>query len=137
MTIPDRVYSRSFPRKEDILDLLAACQTAKVAQPTISMLAKMAGYPPDLRLAMNLKTLLGLMVYREIQNILRDGLTQYERHALAELDRLGFSVKHRETAHGLLNVHERWQMLKKLSDIFRKSKSFSDDFADPTESNIW
>lgn len=136
MTIPDRVHSRSFPRKEDILDLLAVCQTSRASERTLSMLAKMAGYPPDLRLAINLKTLLGLMIYHEIQNILRDGLTQEERQALAELDRLCLSVKHRETAHGLLNVHERWQALKKLSDTFRRAKAFPDDFADPAESNL-
>lgn len=127
MVVPERVYSRSFPRREDIVALVSTCRELKVTDDTLDLIRRLASYPPDLRLAMNLKVLLGLMCFNQISNILNEGLASDERRALSELDLSGMSVRHREVAHGLFNVHERWLLLKKLSEVFRKAKQYSTD----------
>ncbi len=125
--IPCRVFSRSFPRLEDIEALITTCRDLKVTDDTLNLIIRLASLPPDLRLATNLKILLGLICYQHINNILNEGLASDERKALSELDLCGMSVRHREVAHGLLNVHERWLMLKKLSEVFRKAKQYKED----------
>ena len=122
MSQPERVYSRTSPSLDEIYLLLEEARLQLVSENSRRHLVRLATYEPDLRLAINLKTFLGLMVYHEVSNILSDGLSTEERQLLVELDVRGLSIKSRETAHGLLNVHERWVLLKRLSETFRRAK---------------
>jgi len=132
--LPEKVYSRSSPSLTDLFSLIEDCQTHHVSEESRKFLTRLATYEPDLRLAINLKTFLGLMVYHEVQNILNEGLSTDERKLLVELDLKGLSIHSKETAHGLLNVHERWVLLKRLSETFRKAKESK---ADHFQENLW
>lgn len=125
--IPERVYSRSFPTKAELLHLRDECIACQVSAETRELMDRLSGYPPDIRLMVNLKHLLGMMAYTEVTNILSEGLTSDERKALIELDLSGMSTAARETAHGVLNVHERWVLLKRLSDFVRKAKAANEE----------
>jgi hypothetical protein len=92
------------------------------------LFGSLASYPPPLRLAFNLKKFLGCTVLHEVTNILSEGLTDDERSALLELDQAGLSIRIREIAHGLLNVHERWTLYRKLSKMFREARVHKDEF---------
>lgn len=124
---PAKVYSRTSPSINDIMTLLEECQAKGVSEDCYNHLTRIATFEPDLRLAVNLKTFLGLMVFHEVTNILHDGLSSEERNLLIELDLRGLTTLSRETAHGLLNVHERWTLLKRMSEIFRKAKESKDE----------
>jgi hypothetical protein len=115
---PERVYSRSFPKYSDIVALFVWCEDCGVSDTSIRLLKEKACQTPEFRLAVNLKTISGLMAYHEVTNILAGGLTSDERRALVELDRSGMPLQPREIAHGLLNVHERWSFLKRFSDAY-------------------
>lgn len=122
MEQPERVWSRTSPQLNDIFRLLEECQLRGVSEESRKHLTRIATFKPDLRLAINLKTFLGLMVFHEVSNILSEGLASDERQLLVELDLKGLSIQARETAHGLLNVHERWVLLKRFSETFNRAK---------------
>ena len=45
-----------------------------------------------------------------------------ERDALRRLDVIGISTEHKETAQALLNVYERYQLTKALSQMFKHAR---------------
>jgi hypothetical protein len=90
-----------------------------IAADVIKLFTRLAVYPPGIRLAVNLKVLIGLLIHNpNMQNVLIDGLTEHERVALTTLDATGLPVRMREVAHGLINVHERWLLMKQLRPAF-------------------
>ena len=93
----------------------------------------MASYPPPIRLAVNLKTLVGLMVKDEKPkfSVLNDGLLPDEYAALVELDVKGLPPHAREIAHGLFNVHERWFLMRELRKLFRGAFKAKEDYISP------
>ena len=83
------------------------------------------------RLAVNMKALLNLMVDGPIYNVLTEGLTSQEHAALVELDVRGLPIDAREVAHGLLNVHERWVAMRFFRGFFKKATKVSGGFLAP------
>lgn len=118
---PEKLTSNSYPTKERIQELGIEMVREKISMPTRLLFAKLAVMKPRVRLAVNLKTLIGLMVSSGVSNILTEGLTPQEHSALVELDLRGLSLSSRETAHGLLNIHERWSVSKALRRVFRRA----------------
>jgi len=100
------------------------------------LFAKLAIMKPRVRLAVNLKTLIGLMVSSGVSNILTEGLTPQEHSALVELDLRGLSLSSRETAHGLLNIHERWSVSKALRRVFRRADEAGDGYLIFSEEHV-
>ena len=104
-----------------------------MSEKTRFVLARLASYPPPIRLAVNLKTLIGLLVKDEKPkyNVLNDGLLTDEHEALVELDMKGLPVHVREIAHGLFNVHERWYLMRELRRLFKDSFAAAEEFISP------
>lgn len=121
--VPERQYCRSFPNAGEIQEFLKVLRTLRTSAQTKELFVRLASYPPELRLAMNLKTFLGMNALHEVKNILSDGLTDIERKALVELDSSRASVRIREIAAGLLNVHEKWIAIRALGKSFREARA--------------
>lgn len=121
--VPDRVWCRSYPTITEIQELIAVLPQCKLSEASVRVFRVLAGQPPDRRLAINLKSFLGLCMQHEIKNVLNEGLNDKERRALSELDASNLPVRLREVAHGLLNVHERWCMLKGLAKPFQEARA--------------
>lgn len=131
MKVPDRQWSRSCPSEAELTEFFEELSKRKVSPETFDVMRSLASCRPDIRLAINLKVFLKLTITGEVTNILNEGLTRRERAALIELDMGNFSIPMREIAHGLLNVHERWMLLKSLSAAFRQAKRCPKDYLDP------
>jgi len=128
--VPDRQHSLFCPTREDLHRFFDAISKVNISPCAVELFRSLACVPPDLRLAINLKTFLGLSAVFPVIDILRDGLSDKERLSLVELDGSGISVSDREVAHGLLNVHERWIISKALSKSFRNAKAADKSYVD-------
>lgn len=107
---------------EELQQLAAACREFGVSPESKLILARMASYPPPLRLAINLRTTIALMMDKPVRDVLHEGLLPEEYAVLAELDMRALPSRIREIAHGLFNVHERWCLLKPLRQLFRPAR---------------
>lgn len=128
--VPERLWSRSFPAKVAIKNLLSECEKYKISGATQELIYARACMPADLRLAKNMRLFLGLTVLHEVKNVLVEGLLTDERAALSELDSSGMPTGLREVAHGLFNIHERWIVLKALSKSLAIAKSVQGECVD-------
>lgn len=122
----EHVWANSFPTKEAMNALYWNAILKGVSSESIDFFIHRASLKPPQRLAVNLKIALFEMIDTEPSNVLQDGLTDKEKHVLAELSSKDLSLKDQETAHGIFNVHERWKLQKSLSSTFRKARSVSD-----------
>jgi hypothetical protein len=104
------------------LEFLRALEQHRVSAHTRTLFERLASRPPALRLAVNIRSLMGETVVRDVENILAEGLDPEERRALMEIDAKGLPIALREIAHGLLSVHERWLAWKALSRPIREAR---------------
>jgi hypothetical protein len=128
--VPDKVWSRSFPRGEEIRELIEELERRGASLTTKNIFKTLACLRPDLRLAVNLKNLLGMNVLHEVENVLAEGLGPGEREALIELDKLDMPLRLKEVAHGLLSVHERWMLIKAMGRAFKEARNNRPHFLD-------
>ena len=87
--------------------LLAEVLERRLSPRCYGLFKKLAYMPPVVRLVLNLKTVLGVMCSKDIENVLLDGLSKDERDVLSEADASGMSLESRRTAHSLLNIEAR------------------------------
>ncbi len=122
--IPQRQYSRAAPSRLDLRDLLRELEKRRAPETVKSLFVRLSSLSPDTRLGVNLRVVVSLMsrLGGEIDNVLSEGLSSVERAALCYLDMRGFSIPARETAHGLLNIHERWILIRALSKSFKRAR---------------
>jgi hypothetical protein len=83
------------------------------------MMKHLAHMPPAVRLATNLKTVLDVLMTKEVSNMLQDALTRDEREVLMAIDASSMSLESRRTAHSLLNVDTRVREMTALHKLFR------------------
>ncbi len=133
--IDGALRGRANPTMDELDKLRFACRDHGVSEKTKLVLARLASYPPTVRLVVNLKTIAGLMVDGPIHNILSEGLLPEERAALVELDMCGLSTHAREIAHGLLNVHERWYVMKSVGRMFKAAEKAKNAYLTPGETD--
>jgi len=133
--IDDKLRGRAFASKEDLDELRQACRDHNVSDKSKLMIARLVSYPPPVRLAVNLKTIIGLMVGGPIYSVLNEGLLPEERVTLVELDMRGLPSHAREIAHGLMNVHERWLMMKNARHMFKEAQKAKDAYLTPNEAS--
>lgn len=126
MQIPNKQWCRTHPSADELQVFVTEMETFKIPTDVQEFFGRLVRRPADWRLAVNLKTFLGLVVINEVDNVLDGGLTAAERNALVTLDRAGLSVRSREIAHGLLSVYARWVALKAMSKHFREAKVFAE-----------
>ena len=131
--IDPALRGRANVTQDKLRELGSLCREFNVSEKARFTLARMASYPPPIRLAVNLKTLIGLLVKDERPkfNVLTEGLLPDEYAALVELDMKGLPMSAREIAHGLFNVHERWLLMGKLRKLFKQSFAVREEFISP------
>lgn len=129
--IDGKLRGRAYATCDELRALGQACRDCGVSDETKALLARLASYPPAIRLAVNLKTVVGLSAGGRVYNVLREGLLPEEYIALVELDLCGLPASAREVAHGLLNVHERWCILKTTRRLFRDAVVAKGEFLSP------
>lgn len=125
---PERLHSDAYAPVEDLRQLAKECGEHGVSEETQLLLGRLMSYPPNVRLIVNLKRLIGMMVDGPIYNVLTEGLTPAEHAALAELDIKGLTSRSREVAHGLLNIHERWRAMVELRRMVKRAIKARDLF---------
>lgn len=125
---PEKLKSQSYPSHEAIQQLARELKAANISEQAMILFARLAALRPERRLAHNLSTLTSLMCQTPVYNILTEGLTPEEHASLVELDLHVLSIAARETAHGLLNVHERWCVAKELRRIFKQAATSEGGF---------
>lgn len=130
---PEKVRSNSYPTAEQIHALGAEMVQSNVPEDIRLLFAKLAVLTPDDRLAKNIKALTDCMALKPVYNLFSDGLKPEEHAALVDLDMRGLSIQSRETAHGLLNVHERWYMIRPMRRLFRQANESDGGYIVPTD----
>ena len=114
---------RSVVVTDDRLTELLGAIHGKVSPKTYGVLLRLAKMPPAVRLTVNIKTLLDLLVGTHIENVLREGLMQDEFEALVEIDRLGISTSAKETAHSLMDIDDRLAAVNALNATYRDRRT--------------
>jgi hypothetical protein len=134
LTIDPTLRGRANVTQDELRELGRLCREFGVSEPTKFALARLASYPPNIRLSVNLKTVIGLLAKDEKPkfSVLNDGLLKDEYAALVELDMKGLPSHAREIAHGLFNVHERWFLMKELRRLFRGAFRAKEEFISPS-----
>jgi hypothetical protein len=131
---PDNALrGRANAPKAELLELGQELREHGVSRRSRMLLAKLASYPPNVRLSINLKTTVGLMVNGPFHGVLQHGLTALERATLVELDMCGLSTGARELAHGLLSVHERYMLLRPLRRLFKPAVEAKEEYLVPQD----
>lgn len=125
---PHRVRAQEVITKEELKSLGKTLRVFKVSYETRVLLAKKAAQPPPIRLKTNLESTLGRMAQGEVKSVLTDALAPAERRALVELDLKQLPTEMREIAHGLLNIHERWLVMKSMRRSFDQTRICQGDF---------
>lgn len=119
MMLPKRVRSQPNPSKTDILGLIQLIADRCPNSVAAKVFLRKSFQAPSNRLEENLHTILACMADHEVQGVLNNGIVDEERMALLELEDAGALDAHLAVAHGLLNVHERWLLMKAASRLFR------------------
>jgi len=131
---PEKLKSRSYPSADDLKKLGEEMTESHISEQAKVLFGRLAVMRPDERLAENLSTLVRLMQDSPVYNILTEGLTPEEHAALVELDLHVVALSVRETAHGLLNVHERWCAAKELRRLFKQAAMSDGGYLVPEDS---
>ena len=106
----------------DMIDLLAVLKRSEARVATKQKIWNLTTTLPEKRLAINCMTFIRLLSEKPVKKILDDGITKDERRMLFELEDLEFSDPHLMTVHSLLNLKERYFMMKAMRDCFRRSR---------------
>ncbi len=125
---PDRVQSEMAPDTATLARMGRSLREHEVSRETRLLFGKKACQPPPLRLKGNLAVVMGQLLQGPVHKVLPDALTPDEHRALYELDIKKLPVKVREVAHGLLNIHERWCLLRAFSKTFGIARDSQGEF---------
>lgn len=125
MTVmPERRWCR-LPTLSELEAFADWVLTAGVSAGTRRLMLGRARLRPRHRLAVNLKTALALTAVREIRNSIPDLLDAGELAALVELEAAPEWL--RDTAQSLLDLHDRWDLVKAVSRKFRAAAAAEED----------
>jgi len=131
--IDPMLRGRAYVTQDELRELGRLCREHNVSETTRFRLAQLASYPPPIRLVVNMKTLMGLLIRNDKPkfNVLNDGLLPDEYAALVELDMKGLPSRAREVAHGLFNVHERWFLMREMRKLIKEAFDMKEEFISP------
>jgi hypothetical protein len=119
--IPKRVRSVPNPDKAAILGLVQLIADRCPNSAAAKVFLRLSFQSASNRLECNLHVILACMADHEVEGVLNNGITDDERMALLELEDSGALDSHLAIAHGLLNIHERWLLMKSVSRLFREA----------------
>lgn len=90
------------------------------SKPLVQLFKARATLSPRVRLAANLKNLLGCLAQNgSVKNVLETGLASAEERALLELEDASISMSSLAIAHALLNIRDRQELAPILSKSFQ------------------
>jgi len=112
----------TIPRLEK---LLAEILKFGLSPRAYGMIKRYAQMPPTYRLAVSMKTVIGLMADKDVADVMSEGLTKDERGTLVEIDGSGMSLESRRTAHSLLDIEYRTRLVDTFGRIFRDTRTRS------------
>jgi len=135
MDVPEFIYLKGPPTKEDIRCLLTELADKGASSKTIKLFGSLSLTPPAGRLAIGIAQATSILSEQPIHSILEDGVLQEERDALLELDVLQFSKRARKTARGLLCVKERWIFSKSVRGFFNRARADNESYFNLGENN--
>lgn len=125
---PEFLFVEDDPTTDDIRLFLSELADVGTSEVTKMLFVELSVLNPAERLYRNVSTVAGILSQHHVVNVLDEGVLLDERNALIELDVLGFTVKSRIVARALLNVKERWIMVKTTSGIFRSAREAEGGF---------
>jgi len=102
----------------------------RISDKTHRLLTSLGRQQPARRLARNLSTVLQRLADGATGSVIPEGITDRELKALVELQRVNVSWEMRAVAQGLLNLHERQQLLQSASVMFREERARPWDLED-------
>ena len=107
---------------EDIVKLIKAVRVIDVSRETKLKIWDLAHTKPEARLALNCMTVLRLCSEHRVETITEHGITNEERRVLIDLEDSGMRDSTLKIAHSLLNLKERWFLVKAMRDSFRRER---------------
>ncbi len=115
-------------------EFLALCEylfeRKRISDKTYRLLTSLGRQQPARRLARNLSIVLQRLADGAVGSVIPAGITSRERKALVEFQRVHVSWEMRAVAQGLLNLHERQQLLQSASIMFREERARPWDMED-------
>lgn len=124
-----RQYSLANPSAKRLKELSGYLRAGSdISVKTVEVLEALAGMSPPERLVFNLAGVLAMLQEGEIENVLKDGLSNDEREVLLEAQLKGVPVGFLECIHGLFNVHERWVLKRALGKAFKDAREAKSRF---------
>ena len=113
-----KVFAREMLHQHELLEFCRfLLQSRTVSEGTYRLFLSLACQPPNIRLALNMRSFAKCVGLHELKSIRKDGVTAEEYKALDELDSEYVPDRLREVGHGLLGMHSRWlcaQALKRM-----------------------
>jgi hypothetical protein len=103
--------------------LLVEIKKHRLSPRCFGLMKRYAQMPPAVRLSVNIKSVVDKLSTGDIQNVLLDGLSQHERDVLEELSVAGVSRDAQRTAHSLLNIDVRANVVAALRRTFKDMRS--------------
>lgn len=122
--VPD--YNPVVLTKQRLAQLFTEARRCRLSPRGVGLLRKLATLPPELRLVVNIKTVLGLMAQGDVGNILLDGITDDERRALLEIAGSRLTPASKETAHALFSMETRLMVVNALRPAFKLARVATD-----------
>jgi len=114
---------KELPTTEQRLSaLLAEILKLGLSPRSYGVCKRLAYMQPQHRLAANIKTLVSLMCERDTVAVLSGGLTDHEKETLIEIDSSTMSLEGRRTAHSLMDVEARSQIIDAVGATMRAAK---------------
>jgi hypothetical protein len=120
-----RYYSRANPTAAKLSAFNKELRSHSLSHDTVLLFSTLMRTEPVLRLSVNLKHVLVESALGPVRNW-AETLAPEEREALLDLQEHGLSSDHMEVAHGLLNIHERWSVMKATAKAFREARGLND-----------
>jgi hypothetical protein len=120
-----RYFSRANPTAASLSAFNKELKARSVSDDTAALFGILMRTEPVLRLSVNLKHVLVESALGPVRNW-KETLAPEEREALTDLQDHGFASEHMEVAHGLLNIHERWSVMKATAKAFREARGLGE-----------
>ncbi len=95
---------------------LALLSSSSVDKHTLGLFKSLASMGYRQRYALNISHFMDCFADHRIDNVAREGLTEFEQRALAQLTGLGLTSSQLRIAHLLLGVPDRYELLQFLKE---------------------
>lgn len=103
--------------------LLAEILRHRLSPRCYGVIKNLAQMPPAVRLALNIKTVVNQLSQFNVSDVLSTGITRKEREVLEEIDASSISSEARRTAHSLMSIDVRANVISSLRGVFKDMRT--------------